>query len=88
MSVLIRDSVEALNEFVYSVDANLKLFRLPFISDLVQLQSCLPEIIYKYFHSGKESRSALGLERDWLNLEQNYGSTIFFEMRMCGRSYG
>lgn len=69
MSVLIRDSGEELNEFVYNVDANLKLLRLPFISNLVQLQSCLPELLYKYFHNGKESRSASGLERDWLNLE-------------------
>lgn len=34
MSVLIQESVVELNEFVYSVDANLKLFRLPFISNL------------------------------------------------------
>lgn len=69
MSVLIWDSVEELNEFVYSVDANLKLFRLSCISNLIQLQSCLPEIIYKYLHNRKESRSASVLERDWLNLE-------------------
>lgn len=67
--MLIRDSVEELNEFVYSVDANLKLFRLPFISNLVQLQSCLPELIYKYFHNGKESRVVSVLGRDWLNPE-------------------
>jgi len=46
--VLIQDSKEELNEFVYSIDANLKLFRFPFMSNLVQLQSCLPEVIYIY----------------------------------------
>lgn len=44
--VLIQDSKEELNEFVYSIDTNLKLFRFPFMSNLVQLQSCLPEVIY------------------------------------------
>lgn len=54
VAVLIQDSVEELNEFVYSVDANLKLFSLPFISSLLQLQSCLPESIYKYFDNQKK----------------------------------
>lgn len=95
MAVLTQDSGEELNEFVYSVDANLKLFSLPFISSLLQLQSCLPENIYKYFDNQKESRSASLLERDWLNLEhpekperENYGNAIFFEIKMCRRSYG
>lgn len=52
-SVLIQDSLKELNEVVYNVHVNLKLFRLPFISNLIQLQSCLPEMIYKYFHNRK-----------------------------------